>query len=231
MADDPSIDEILASLDRLLNEGDGRNDDISDNGDKRSPSAAPQHQAEDMPDEASAAPVESESAAGASLGDAAEGEMAAGDTLGGNLAARADPDVRRLDRRDTDTGPRKLLLSEAMLVESPQATLPFDVSGSARVIDTDADASKADEAETNEASPSSVGSQTDDTPRVRQDGALLALDASALDELAAGVATQVSKRLARVLPPLVDQLVREELAARMSAMESDGDGRESPQTD
>ncbi len=208
MADEPSIDEILASLDQLLKEADGRNDDIPDVSGSSDIAAA-------MP--AGAPRVATAHVAGNGLSDS-------GLTLVGS---------------ETSAGPRKLVLSESMLVESPQETLPFEAGGEATTSatgetgadETEADGTKAGETGEDAADTDAPANHETERPEAGATGSDAGrtvgsgLDAAALDALAEAVAKGVSARLARALPPLmaplldqwVDQLVREELAARLGS--------------
>ncbi len=166
MVDESSIDQVLAGLDRLLNE-DGRHRD-----------------------------------------DHPQGAGGAADS--GRFEAGADA-------QPVHARPKKLLLSEAMLVDPPQAALPFD------------------DAENEQAAPADAATAAGHaTGRETSAGGAAAMpepDAAWVDELARAV----SERIAGALPALVDQVVREELAARLrgtpgGAKDSDSiSGREDEQ--
>jgi len=115
MADEPSIDEILKSLDHLLKEGTEKNDDYS--GD-----------IQDETDEADQPPEPREDEVQTPEQPVAEapGDIAKVD---GSSASDAE-ETPELENSTTDIGdaphPRRMLLSESMLVDNPQEPLPFD---------------------------------------------------------------------------------------------------------
>jgi len=115
MADDPSIDEILESLDHLLKEGTGKNDDysgdIQDETDEEDQPPESQEDEVQIPEQPVAeAPGDITEADDSSVSDAGE--------TSGLEHSTADMD-------DAPQPPR-MLLSESMLVDNPQEHLPFD---------------------------------------------------------------------------------------------------------
>jgi len=115
MADDPSIDEILSSLNHLLKEGTGKNDDYSD--DIRDKTDETHPQPESQGDEARTLeqPV----------------TEASGDIAEANDSSASDAEeTSGLEHSATDLDdaphPSRVLLSESMLVDNPQEHLPFD---------------------------------------------------------------------------------------------------------
>jgi hypothetical protein len=148
MADEPSIDEILASLDRLLNEGEGRNDEPAPS--SHPPAAdAPteaytEAHAEAHAEESAEAPVEApvEEAAeppgpgffkaldhavsepyneawGDEPGDAAAADQA------DEAPAPADAAVEAGRDAADQPGSKRVVLTDAMLVEDVQQSLPL----------------------------------------------------------------------------------------------------------
>jgi len=115
MADDPSIDEILSSLDHLLKEGTGRNDDYSD--DIQDETDAAEQQPESQENEAQAP----EHLAVEASGDIAETD----ESSASDAEEMAGFEHSAMDMDDVPH-PRRMLLSESMLVNNPQESLPFD---------------------------------------------------------------------------------------------------------
>jgi hypothetical protein len=115
MADEPSIDEILESLDHLLKDGVGRNDDFSDDGQDETSDV--DQQPEPWEDEA----WTPEQSAAEAPGDIAE----AVDSPASDVEETSGLEHSVADIDDAQHPPR-MLLSESMLVDNPQEHLPFD---------------------------------------------------------------------------------------------------------
>jgi len=115
MADDPSIEEILDSLDQLLKEGTGKNDDYS--GDIQDETDEADQQSESQEDEAQTP----EQPVAEAPGDIAETD----DSSTSDAEETSGFEHSATDMDDAPHPPR-VLLSESMLVDNPQEHLPFD---------------------------------------------------------------------------------------------------------
>jgi len=115
MADDPSIDEILSSLNHLLKEGTGKNDDYSD--DIQDETDAAEQQPESQ---------ENEAQAPEHLAVEASGDIAKADESSASDAEETAGFEHSVTDMDDVPHPRRMLLSESMLVNNPQESLPFD---------------------------------------------------------------------------------------------------------
>lgn len=115
MADDPSIEEILDSLDQLLKEGTGKNDDYS--GDIQDETDEADQQSESQEDEAQTP----EQPVAEAPGDIAEAD----DSSTSDAEETSGLEHSATDMDDAPHPPR-VLLSESMLVDNPQEHLPFD---------------------------------------------------------------------------------------------------------
>ena len=113
MNDNRDIDEILASLDALLREGDSHNDDMP----VESTSSVSDTDVLEEALESDVEPMES------SLND-----VLANDEAGGNVAAEAVFDGVIGQQED---GMARVILTEDMMVENPQVSLPLDFSAKA----------------------------------------------------------------------------------------------------
>ena len=144
MADEPSIDEILASLDRLLNEGEGRNDEPAPSSHPPAADAPTEAHAEAHAEESAEAPVEApgeESAEAPGPGFFKALDHAVSEPY--NEAWGDEPvDVAAADHADAAPVPaddaveagrdaaaqpesKRVVLTDAMLVEDVQQSLPL----------------------------------------------------------------------------------------------------------
>jgi len=119
MADNPSIDEILSSLNHLLKEGTGKNDDYSDDIQDETDEAHPQPESQEDEARTPEQPVAEAS------GDIAEAD----DSSASDAEETAGLEHSATDMDDAPHPPR-MLLSESMLVDNPQEHLPFDKGAS-----------------------------------------------------------------------------------------------------
>ncbi|MDQ6958016.1 MAG: hypothetical protein Q9M24_02760 [Mariprofundaceae bacterium] len=187
MPDDPSIDEILKSLDHLLREGTEKNDDYS--GDIQAETDEADQQPESRKDEVQApeqpvveAPDDMEEADDLSVSDAEE-----------------IPELEH-SRADMDDAPHppRMLLSESMLVDNPQEHLPFD--------DNTAVEREGSGAGDDNAGDDNAGEET-------APGQACALDDAKIKELTRHVSDELIRRLharlGEALPGMVDDAVRQ----------------------
>jgi hypothetical protein len=139
MADEPSIDEILASLDRLLNEGEGRNDEPAELFQQPSVEESAEEPTEEPTvepslrflmalDQTVPEPYNEMGPAEAEAGEAAAEAAAAAEEPAPAASARAADE-------SASEGPRRIVLTDAMMVDDIQQPLPLAMGDTAAPAD------------------------------------------------------------------------------------------------
>jgi len=195
MADDPSIDEILESLDHLLKDGVGRNDDfpgeVQDETDELDQQPESREKDAESPEQPVAAPP----------GDIAQADYSSAP------AAEETPDLESLAVNMEDgPHPPRMLLSASMLVNDPQEHLSFDNNAA-----VEREGSGADDV--------SEGAETAEAPhQVLDDAKIEELAHHVSDKLI----QRLHARLGEVLPGMVAEMVDDAVRQYMEGL-SPGD--------
>jgi len=180
MADEPSIDEILESLDHLLKDGAGKNDDFSDDGQDEAGDAYQQSESQDDEVRTPEQPV----AEAIAEADDSSVSDAGGTSGSGHLLA---------DMEEGAPHPSRMLLSESMLVDNPQEHLPFDNKTTVEPEGSGAD----DDSEGTETAPAQLSAP--------EDTKIGELARHVSDELV----RRLHEQLGEVLPGMVNDAVRQ----------------------
>ena len=202
MADEPSMDEILASLDRLLKEGEGRNDEPSEPS-QQTPS---KEQAEEPVEEPTQKPVpgfltdSGEAAAEESPRVSQDSEPGVAEKASGG-GSELDQAAVAWPGPAESAVPRRIVLTDAMMVDDVQQPLPLPIG----------DTTPAKSGIAGSTDPESGPAEAESAPG--EPSRAVAWDARDIQALVDQVTDDVCSAMADQLPDLIRQALAQRLTS------------------